>query len=96
MVKKTMEGSLSFCFSIGVPSKTAVALLLMTYCLLIVTTVGAASSLVVRLAPKAAILDLFAFRGVTFHNINSSSNCPWCKSSRYFFFFRNGPWIQVR
>ncbi|KAJ6911878.1 hypothetical protein NC652_022230 [Populus alba x Populus x berolinensis] len=52
MVKKTMEGSLSFCFSIGVPSKTAVALLLMTYCLLIITTVGAASSLVVRLAPK--------------------------------------------
>jgi hypothetical protein len=66
MDMRTMAGPLSFGFSIGVPSEATAALLLVRYCLLLVTTVGAASSSAVHLVarledclvPEAASFDL--------------------------------------
>uniref|UniRef100_A0A2K1R8N3 Uncharacterized protein n=1 Tax=Populus trichocarpa TaxID=3694 RepID=A0A2K1R8N3_POPTR len=66
MDMRTMAGPLSFGFSIGVPSEATTALLLVRYCLLVVTTVGAASSSAVHLVarfkeclvPETTIFDL--------------------------------------
>jgi hypothetical protein len=52
MDMRTMVGPLSLCFSIGVPSEVTTTLLLVRYCLLVVTTVGAISSSVVHLVAR--------------------------------------------
>jgi hypothetical protein len=68
MDMRTMVGPLSLRFSIGVPSEVTATRLLVRYCLLVVTIVGAVSSasvhLVARLedclVPEAASFDLAA------------------------------------
>ncbi|KAL9367843.1 hypothetical protein Peur_039042 [Populus x canadensis] len=68
MDMRTMVGPLSLRFSIGVPSEVTTTRLLVRYCLLVVTTVGAVSSSSVHLVagledclvPEAANFDLAA------------------------------------
>jgi predicted short-subunit dehydrogenase-like oxidoreductase (DUF2520 family) len=68
MDMRTMVGPLSLRFSIGVPSEVTTTRLLVRYCLLVVTTIGAVSSSSVHLVagledclvPEAASFDLAA------------------------------------
>jgi len=73
-----MAGPLSFCFSIGVPSEVAAALLLVSYGLLVVTTAGAASSSVLHLVSK---LEDCLVLEVTIFDFLRSKEWPFIRST---------------